>query len=55
MQEVLELGVPATLAGCGAMLAAIGYKLVRFHALKLGVFVLAAAGCLGGSLLSRND
>ncbi len=40
------------LTGVGLTLALLGYRLVRFHALTMGVISLAAAGAAGGLLLN---
>jgi len=50
MEQVWNALPGAAMAGMGAMLCALGYPLVRFHALTLGVCALAAAGCAGGAL-----
>ena len=40
------------LTGVGLSLALLGYRLVRFHALTMGVVALAGAGAAGGVLLN---
>lgn len=50
MREIWDTLPGAVMAGLGAMLCSLGYRLVRFHALKVGVWAFAALGCGAGAL-----
>lgn len=51
MKEALESLPAAMIAGAGAALAALGYRIIRFHTLSLSVAVFATLGCaVGGHL-----
>jgi hypothetical protein len=50
MEQIWNALPGAVMAGAGAMLGALGYRMVRFHALTVGVCAFAAAGCAAGAL-----
>jgi hypothetical protein len=50
MEQIWNVLPGAVMAGAGAMLCALGYRMVRFHALTVGVCAFAAAGCAAGAL-----
>lgn len=51
---VLLYLIPLLLAGTGAVLSMVGYRLVSFHSQWTGIFSLAMAGFLGGVLLDSQ-
>ncbi len=49
MKSLLELLPCAVLVGAGASLAALGFRIVRFHTLTVSVTVFAGVGCAAGA------